>query len=117
MRVGAEAVAIDGAAQGRMIGGGDGFDAGKRAQSGHELGEVEIGARGIVAWGDTGAVDVDTGHEQVIGLKAERLMKQRVDAGDHPAGAGDEHESEGKLRGDEDAAYAAQAAAGGGAAS
>jgi len=78
MGVGAEAVAIDGAAERRMIGGGDRLDSGKRTQRSDELGEVEAGARCVVAGRDAGAVDVDTGHEQVIGLEAERLMEQGV---------------------------------------
>ena len=65
----------------------------------------------VVARRDAGAVDVDAGHEEVIGLKAERLMEQNVDAGDSPSGPGDEHKGEGDLRGDEDAAGAAEAAA------
>src|SRR5882724_9737437 len=94
-----------------MIGGGDGLHAGKLTKIGHELVEEEVGARGIIARRDAGAVDIDAGHEEVIGLKAQRLMEQGVNAGDGPAGAGDEHEGEGDLRGDEDAAGAAKAAA------
>src|SRR3984885_5531464 len=74
VRIGAEAVAIDGAAERRMSGSGNGCDARKVAQAPDELLKEEVGLCRVVAGCDAGAVDIDAGHEEMVGLEAERLM-------------------------------------------
>jgi len=113
MRITAEASAIDGSADRRVVGCRDGLDAGQAAKGFNGLIEEESGARPIVARHDAAAMDINAGEEQVIRSEAKRLMQQNLDAGNHPSGRGDEHESERDLRGDKDAAGTLQAGTGG----
>ncbi len=80
MCVTAEAGAIDGAADRRMIGCCDGQHAGDTAKGFDCLVEEESGARSVVAGCNAAAVDIDAGEKQMIGSEAERLMEEYPDA-------------------------------------
>jgi hypothetical protein len=89
-------------AEGYVVSKGDRGDPRELAQRSGHLGEGLFCFQGVSLRELYGArSDEVLHHEQMLRLKAERLVQKEMDAADHPAGAGEQHRGEGELGDDQ----------------
>src|ERR1700743_3164804 len=101
MKIAAEVVLVDPAAEGLVVSGRDLIDARNGAETGEGLVENGDGPCGVGIRISHRTAEVSAGKQQVVRVEAERLMQQDEDRGDHPSSACDQNEREGELRGDQ----------------